>query len=72
MSIILIHQSRKDMLLLIKINGDCWEAVIDGILGPGRVFLDRTGPAGLAFPTGPDRPVQLQNSTGEKPVRLIY
>ncbi len=57
------------------------------ILGTGRVFFDRTGLAGLAFSTGPDRPVgtlnltgkkpaenrpvQLRNITGEKPVRSI-
>jgi len=28
------------------------------ILGTGRVFLDRAGPASLAFPTEPDRPVR--------------
>ncbi len=42
------------------------------ILGTGRVFFDRAWPAGLAFPTGPDRPIHILDSTGKKPVRLIY
>jgi hypothetical protein len=65
----------------------CPGILIKNILGTGRVFFDRTGPAGLAFSTGPDRPVgtldltgkkpaenrpvQLRNITGEKPVRSI-
>jgi hypothetical protein len=42
------------------------------ILGTGRVFFDRAWPADLAFPTGPDRPIDILDSTGKKPVRLIY
>jgi len=53
-------------------------------LGTGRIFVDRTGPVGLAFSTRPNRPVeildltvknrlvQIQHWTGETPVRLIY
>ena len=36
-------------------------------LGTGRIFVDRTGPAGLAFSTGPDRPVEILDLTGKKP-----
>ena len=31
--------------------------ILHSILGTGPIFADRTGPAGLTFATGPDRPV---------------
>ncbi len=34
-------------------------------LGTGRIFVDRTGPAGLAFSTAPDRPVEILDLTGK-------
>ncbi len=38
-------------------------------VGTGPIFSDRTGPTGLAFSTGPDRPVQTLDFTGRKPVK---
>jgi hypothetical protein len=38
-------------------------------VGTGLTFSDRTGPAGLTFSTGPDRPVQTLDLTGKKPVK---
>jgi hypothetical protein len=34
--------------------------------GTGRTFIDRIGPAGLTFSTGPDRPVEILDLTGKK------
>jgi len=37
----------------------------DADLEPVKFFFDRTGPAGLAFSTGPDRPVEILDLTGK-------
>jgi hypothetical protein len=39
-------------------------------LGTARIFVDRTGAAGLAFSTGSDQPVEILDLTGKIPAGL--